>query len=99
MIGSLYGFLTKYDFLPKGEGKVIASCNYVIDEGKSYANSAAVFATTKVYGWLGKELPDFAKQKVETKQASTTATKSNKTAKKRQKQSSKSSKNVEQQKK
>lgn len=98
VIGSLYGFLTKYDFLPKGEGKVIASCNYVIDEGKSYANSAAVFATTKVYGWLGKELPDFAKPKVENKQPST-ATKSNKTAKKRQKQSSKSSKNVEQQKK
>ena len=98
MIGSLYGFLTKYDFLPKGEGKVIASCNYVIDEGKSYANSAAVFATTKVYGWLGKELPDFAKPKVENKQPST-ATKSNKNAKKRQKQSSKSSKNVEQQKK
>lgn len=99
VIGSLYGFLTKYDFLPKGEGKVIASCNYVIDEGKSYSNSAAVFATTKVYGWLGKELPDFAKPKVETKQASTTTTKSNTTAKKRQKQSSKSSKNVEQQKK
>lgn len=98
VIGSLYGFLTKYDFLPKGEGKVIASCNYVIDEGKSYANSAAVFATTKVYGWLGKELPDFAKPKVENKQPST-ATKSNKNAKKRQKQSSKSSKNVEQQKK
>lgn len=98
VIGSLYGFLTKYDFLPKGEGKVIASCNYVIDEGKSYANSAAVFATTKVYGWLGKELPDFAKPKVENKQPST-ATKSSKNAKKRQKQSSKSSKNVEQQKK
>lgn len=98
VIGSLYGFLTKYDFLPKGEGKVIASCNYVIDEGESYANSAAVLATTKVYGWLGKELPDFAKPKVENKQPST-ATKSNKTAKKRQKQSSKSSKNVEQQKK
>ena len=98
VLGSLYGFLTKYDFLPKGEGKVIASCNYVIDEGKSYANSAAVFATTKVYGWLGKELPDFAKPKVENKQPST-ATKSNKNAKKRQKQSSKSSKNVEQQKK
>lgn len=98
VIGSLYGFLTKYDFLPKGEGKVIASCNYVIDEGKSYANSAAVFATTKVYGWLGKELPDFAKPKVENKQPST-ATKSSKNAKKRQKQSSKRSKNVEQQKK
>ena len=56
------------------------------------------FATTKVYGWLGKELPDFAKPKVENKQPST-ATKSNKKAKKRQKQSSKSSKNVEQQKK
>lgn len=99
VLGSLYGFLTKYDFLPKGEGKVIASCNYVIDEGKSYANSAAVFATTKVYGWLGKELPDFAKPKVETKQSSTTATKSNKTAKKRPNKSSKSSKNREQQKK
>ena len=99
VLGSLYGFLTKYDFLPKGEGKVIASCNYVIDEGKSYANSAAVFATTKVYGWLGKELPDFAKPKVETKQASTTATKSNKTAKKRPNKSSKNSKNREQQKK
>lgn len=99
VLGSLYGFLTKYDFLPKGEGKVIASCNYVIDEGKSYANSAAVFETTKVYGWLGKELPDFAKPKVETKQASTTATKSNKPAKKRPNKSSKNSKNREQQKK
>lgn len=97
VIGSLYGFLTKYDFLPKGEGKVIASCNYVIDEGKSYANSAAVFATAKVYGWLGKELPDFAKPKVETKKTSKIATKSNKTAKKRPNKSSKKSKNREQQ--